>query len=233
MTAVLPPSTLWNSMPGWGIAANLLPPEIVAQRRIRVLRRWIAVALVGVLALCVTGYIYANMQRAAAQRTLSAEQQHTTQLRADRRSYANIERMQGTIAQVQSRISTLMTGDIDVSGLITRLAAAAPRGVTISQLSLTLTTPNAKGSQSKASGVGALDTSGIKQIGTITMTGAAPSLVSVAAYVDRLQTVPGLLAVFPTSASLQGPTAQFSLLFSLGETLHSHRYDTAATAVKR
>ncbi len=38
--------TLWNSTPGWGIAANLIPPELINARKLKVLRKFMAAGIV-------------------------------------------------------------------------------------------------------------------------------------------------------------------------------------------
>ena len=43
--------TLWASMPGWGIVADLTPPELVESRRLKALRKLIAVCLGAVVLL--------------------------------------------------------------------------------------------------------------------------------------------------------------------------------------
>ena len=53
-------------MPGWGIVADLTPPELIAARGLRVLRKRIVAALVVIVLLCAGGYVWAAAKDNAA-----------------------------------------------------------------------------------------------------------------------------------------------------------------------
>jgi hypothetical protein len=226
------PQQLWSTMPGWGIVANLLPPEVILARRIRVLRKLMTMVLIAVVVLGCLGYGYAFWQAHRASATLSAEQNRGSQLTAQQDKYANVVRIEGNVANVKSQIATLLADDVDFSTLIVRVGGKLPHGATISQMSVTL----AVGSQpAAASGTDSsvLDTSGHPHIGAITLTGQAGNLDQVAAFVSSLATVPGIVGVFPTSqqggATSQrggGAAVQFNVALTLTDQVLSHRYTT-------
>ena len=66
MTALAAPERLWVMAAGWGIAADLTPPEIVSARRLSRLRRWIAIALAGLAVLVAGGYGLAMIENNTA-----------------------------------------------------------------------------------------------------------------------------------------------------------------------
>jgi hypothetical protein len=221
------PKEVWNSMPGWGIVANLLPPEIIAARRIRVLRKRIITALIAVLVLCMAGYGYAFWQAHTASSALQSERATTAQLQQEQRKYADVVKIQGTIATVRKQVGSLLANDVDFAKLLDTVSTAAPSGVAVSQLFVTVDSTTAKSASGTAVGGGALDTSGRKHIGSILLTGIAHDLGQVAAYVDKLAATPGLVGVFPTSQQVSGKSVQFTLQLVPTDQLLSHRYDAS------
>lgn len=227
------PKELWSSMPGWGIVADLLPPEILAARRVRVLRKRIITALVAVVVLCIAGYGYAFWQAHKASTALESEQAATAQLQQQQRRYAEVVKIQGSIAAVGKQVGTLLANDVDFEALLNSVTAHAPAGVSLSQLSVTLDAVTSKSTTGGVAVGGAvLDTSGRKHIGSILLTGQASDLAQVAAYVDRLTATPGLVGVFPTSQQVTGKAVQFTLQIVPTDQLLSHRYDATKTGGK-
>jgi hypothetical protein len=236
MTATMAPPTskeVWNSMPGWGIVANLLPPEIIAARRIRVLRKRIVTALIAVVVLCIAGYGYAFWQAHTASSALDVERQATARLVQEQRRYAPVVKIQGSIALVNKQVSSLMGSDVDFAKLMSSIVKQEPAGLTLSQLSVTIDSGTAKGGSSggAAGGTagGVLDTSGRKHIGSIVLTGQAASVGQVADFVDKLSAVPGLVGVLPTSQQGGATGVQFSVQLIPTDQVLSHRYDSTTT----
>lgn len=232
MTLTAPPaSQLWSTMPGWGITANLLPPEIVAARRLRSVRKMIVLAMVLVVILGAAGYAYAVFQQRGAESALAAEQATTTELVAKQHKYAEVVQISGDILQIKSELATAMTGDVDTAKLISAVIKQLPRGGTVSQVELALQTSTAaQGAPAAETGGAALDTSGQLHIGTMSLTGTARSMPDVAAFVTRLGAVPGVVGVFPSSQGTATGAVQFTVLLTVTDRVLSHRYDAAAVA---
>ncbi len=216
------PAPLWTAMPGWGIAADLTPPEVVRARRVAVLRRWVAVALAGVLLACGAGYVLAARERAAADAELALVTDRTTQLQAVGRSYSDVVAIQNWVTRTQSRIATTMQADVDLVALIGQLQGSLPATMTISQQSITISPSGVAGAAS------ALDQSGSARIGTVTMNGTGQTLNDLSDYIDRLQAVPGLVDVMPLANAVSGDGTtgtQFSLTLGLTDAVLSNRYE--------
>ncbi|MGH3632133.1 MAG: hypothetical protein ACRDRL_32415 [Sciscionella sp.] len=236
MTAVLT-KNLWHSMPGWGIVANLLPPELLEARRAHALRRLVAFGAVGVVVLAIIGYGFAAWRGHSASNALSRAQDTTHSLTAEQGKYNEVVQIQGSLAQVQSQISTLMADDVQFSGVVGSLRSDLLPGMAISQLSAQVDTGTTGTSTAGSSGTGAnsgavLNTSPDKTIGTMTMTGTAIRFSDVSAYIDKLSAVTGLVQVYPISNAAGTAGVQFSLQITLTDKLLSHRYDTAAKGPK-
>jgi hypothetical protein len=220
--------TQWNSMPGWDIAVDLIPPELVNARRLTVLRKLMAAGIIALLVLCAGGYYLATRDNASAAADLAAVQDQTAQLQAQGRQYSGVVSIQGSVSQVETQIAQVMSGDVDLAGLMGAVQNALPSTMTISQESITISIAAVAGGAS-ATPSGGLDTSGLPRIGTISLTGTGQTLNDLSDFVDRLSTVPGLVDVLPISntASETG-TTQYNLTIALTDELLSHRYDVGA-----
>lgn len=232
MTLATPSTQLWKTMPGWGVTANLLPPEIVTARRLRVLRKIMLAVIGAVLVLGAAGYGYAMMQKRSAESDLAAAENATTQLQGQQRKYAEVVQIGGTVSQIKTQLATLMTADVDFAKVIDAVLAQQPRGGAVTQLQLSLTAVGSTGTgaapQSTASGV--LDTSGRVHIGAISLTGTTGSMADVPLFVTRLSTVPGIVSVYPTSQQANDKTIEYTVQLTVTDQVLTHRYDVAGTA---
>ncbi|MEP7180298.1 MAG: hypothetical protein ABI775_14520, partial [Pseudonocardiales bacterium] len=142
MTALLSPpldSQLWSSMPGWGIVADLTPPELITARHLRVLRKIIVLALSLTVVLCAAGYVLARQRHVAAAGRLDDANLRTTQVHKQTNAYAGITRIQGTVAAVQGQVASLMKDDVNLATLVKKIRSTLPASMSISSLSVTLT----------------------------------------------------------------------------------------------
>ena len=62
---------LWSAMPGWGIAADLIPPELINARQLKVLRKLMAAGIVALLVVCAGGYYLAAAENSSASADLA------------------------------------------------------------------------------------------------------------------------------------------------------------------
>jgi hypothetical protein len=231
MTAVITrpdASAVVRSMPGWHVVANLTPPEVIASHHLRMLRRIIAAALLGVILLCVAGYAWAFLKTSTAQDEADAASAGTTVLQLQAKKYPGITRIEEAVDSVKGEVASVMKPDVDMQALIGKIHAALPKTMSIASLTLTLT-PVAAGGTSGSVG---LDTSGRTQIGTVTMTGSGRTLNDLPAFVDRLVRVPGVVNVMPGSNQDSSGVVSYSVTTSLTDQLYSHKYDVVTTGGK-
>lgn len=220
------PRELWSTMPGWGIVANLIPPEVLQARRVRAIRKMMAYLLCVLVLIAGIGYGYAFYRSQQAAETLAAEQSRTSQLLAQQKRYADVTLLQGTVAGVRTELSQLLESDVDMSALVNSVLKQLPAGATVSQLAVTMSAP--AGQQAKAnpaSGTASLDTAGRPHIGLITVTGQALRVPDVSTLVDRLGILPGFLDPYPTSNTTNDKGTLFTIQFTINDSLLSHRYD--------
>ena len=236
MTTQAHPNQPWSSMPGWGIVADLTPPELIASRHLKVLRKWIATGLVIMLLACVAGYVLATQKRSSASNALESVQARTAQLEADARKYGGITKLQGTVTAVQAQVSQLMSGDVDLVKLMGGISSSLPATMTIKQEAVTISLAGAAssgkaGTTTSKSGSG-LDTSGNTPIGNVTISGVSHTLDDLAVYVDRLAAIPGVVDVVPLSNVVDATGVQYSVSLTLTDKLLSHRFDVSKNGGK-
>jgi hypothetical protein len=224
MTVTVKQPELVSAMPGWSIAADLIPPELINARRLRVLRKLMAAGVFLLLMLCAVGYYLAAQQNSNASSELATIQDRTAQLVGAGSGYADVVLIQGSVRQVQTQIGQLMGGDVDLAALMGELRSNLPATMGITEETITISTAGVASADSSAA-AGSLDTSGLPRIGTITISGTGQSLDDLSDYVDRLNTITGLVDVLPI-ANIAGPSGtQFSVTMGLTDALLSHRFD--------
>lgn len=218
---------LWTSLPGWGIAADLTPPELINKRQLKVLGKLMALGLVLLVLACAGGYYLAASDRSAASADLQAAQGRTTDLNRVGRSYSSVVAIQGSVSQVQTQVAQVMGGDVDLVALLVELESNLPKTMVITQEAITISTAGVAAAATGAATGSGLDTSGLPRIGTLTISGTGRTLDDLSDYIDDLQTIPGLVDVLPVSNTAASATSgtQFSITVGLTNALLSHRFD--------
>lgn len=225
MTALARPTEPWAVQPGWGIHVDLTPPELLNSRQLRILRKIIVTAVVAVVVLCAGGYVLATRDRSDAQSKLDAARLRTSQLLNDVTKYSTVTTIENRGTQIKSQIAALMTADVALPEIVSRIGGALPNGVAITNATTTISLAGVNGSAT--AGPTTDITSGHRRIGDVKLTGTASSLDAVSIYVDRLQAIKGIVDVVPTSNTHDDQGVQFTISLGLDDRLLSHRYDVS------
>jgi Tfp pilus assembly protein PilN len=207
MTTTMAPVPAASAMRILPIAANLLPTEIVASRHGRRLRRAVIAALAGVVALLAAWYGLAVYQTGTARDGLATAQDTEQGLVRQQQSYTDLVETQARSKAIAAELASLMASDLRWSRLLSALQAAAPTGVSVTGVTGALDTNDSTGTAAKA--VPGRSTTDV--LGTLTVTGTAPTRAAVAAYVDALAKVRGLANPLVGSATLENNVVQYSV----------------------
>ncbi|HEV7206661.1 MAG TPA: hypothetical protein VGN18_18795 [Jatrophihabitans sp.] len=229
MTAVALPETglnIWSSMPGWGIVADLTPPELILTRRLRKLRRYILIALAFVVLFCALGYVYAAQQSSSAADDLDAASAQTTQLQHAANKYGGITRIESAVSSIKGQVGSVMATDVDIAGLNASIAGSLPQHMTLQSVSISVTKPGSTQS------VSTTDASGHTIVGMVTVTGQGRTLDDLPDFVDRLSRITGVVNVLPGTNNAQGGQTVFGLTFAITDQLYTHRYDASSKGAK-
>jgi Tfp pilus assembly protein PilN len=214
MTATLVPPTAAPKTPASdlrfvAIRANLLPDEVVSARQAEVVRKQVLLALVVVLVLLLGWFGLSWWQTSSANGDLDSSQRQGIALQNQQAQFAPLVKVQSDVADIQSELQRLMIGDLSWKRMLTTLRAEAPTGVTITSVSGTLTVLAAAASGQLDATI--LNASGKPTVGLLTVSGTAPDKRSVAAYADRLATVPGLTAPLISSVEATAHPITFTV----------------------
>ncbi|HVQ89814.1 MAG TPA: hypothetical protein VMU51_02150 [Mycobacteriales bacterium] len=171
------------------IAADLLPLEVVESRRDRRVRGVVLVALASFVAVLVAWYALSAYQTSQARAALATAQQSGDAMLRQQRVYSEVVKVQAESAVITVQLASLLANDLQWSRLLDKVVASRPVGVTLTGVTGALT-PTVQAAGSAA--IVLPDTTGERQVGTLTISGSAPDTVTVAAYVDALGKVKGL-----------------------------------------
>jgi Tfp pilus assembly protein PilN len=223
-TALLPPeSTAVPAGPAprmLAISANLLPPEIIAVRRARKVRRLVLVSLGIFTAALAAWYGLATVQTGLARDELARAEREVLQLQNQQRNFTELVAVQAESTAIAKQLSELTASDLQWSQLLASLQQTAPEGVRLTSVTGTLA---AKG-DAQAAGGQLPRTSGEKVVGSLTVAGTAPSKELVARYVDALGKVPGLANPLLGDVTTQGSRVQFSVRLDITQTALGGRH---------
>jgi Tfp pilus assembly protein PilN len=185
------------------IRANLLPDVVIGRRRLREIKRMIAVALALVLVLMLAWYLFAVLQTSSARSDRDSAKRKAVSLTKQSQQFAPLIAAQNQSLAIKTELTKLMVGDLQWKNMLAVIRAKAPGGVVVNSITATVTTGGApSGSTSSVGGgLGVLNQTGKLQVGTLTIVGSAPDKNSVAAYLDALTKVPGLAAPYPASVT--------------------------------
>lgn len=166
------------------VRVNLLPPEVEAQRRLRRLQTWLAVALL--VALAVVGGLYwqASREVATAQAELTAVQAEQATLARQVAQYAEVPAVFRLVESAQAQLSDVKAPEVHWSTYLTDLSLRVPSSVWLTQMQVTQNYAGAAGASGGAASADPLAPT--DTIGTITYTGYALSQRDVATWLDAL-----------------------------------------------
>jgi Tfp pilus assembly protein PilN len=211
------PTSTWEARPGWGIAVDLTPREVVQARQVKVHKRLIALGLVLVLAVCAGLALITFDSRSSAEEAESAAELQTTQLTAETNKYSVLTTMQRVIDQVQTQVATLMADDVDFVNLMARIRTALPKELTLDNASVVLTAP--------VPAAGGTVVTGPQTIGTVSLAGTAGRIRDVTPFVAALNQLRGVVNVVPQSVSKTEDGVTFTFTMNITDELYTHRFD--------
>jgi Tfp pilus assembly protein PilN len=210
MTTTMAPVPAASALRILPITANLMPREIVESRQGRRLRRAVIAGLAGVVVMLAAWYGLAVFQTSGARSDLATAQDTVQDLTRQQKTYDKLVETQAKSQAISTELASLMATDLRWSRLLASLRTAAPTGVSVTGVTGTLNnnaTTNAKATANTT--VPGQATTGA--VGTLTVTGTAPSRAAVAAYVDALAKVRGLANPLVGSATMENTVVQFSV----------------------
>jgi type II secretory pathway pseudopilin PulG len=129
---------------------NLLPPEVRSARGLRVIQRWLVIALIVVAVICVGLVGWAMLNKSNAQDELEQAQQRTAELTAEVATYAEVPQVEASLDRAWSAQVLGMSSDVLWAERVGAIAALLPNDMKIESFDVvmpsvtdpTLTTEN-------------------------------------------------------------------------------------------
>ena len=178
---------------GYPVArVNLLPTEILAERRLRRTQLGLGAVVLGVVGAVAAGFVLAASSAATAEDELAAEQARTKVLTDEQSEYAEVPLVLGQVEAAQAARATAMTTDVLWYEYLSHLSASYPQDVWMRDLTATVATPDAS---AVAAGVA---TPGF---GTLVVNGTSKVHTGVADWMDVVEATPGLANPMYTEAT--------------------------------
>jgi Tfp pilus assembly protein PilO len=203
------------------IRADLLPQEVIDSRRARKVRRAIVAALAGLVLVLAGWYGMAIHQTSDARAGLSGAQDEVQVLQRRQTDYADLVKTQAESGSIKAQLGTLLADDLPWSTVVKNVLDATPGGVTVNDVTADLTAGKAT---TGAPAVELPNTTGKTIVGSITVTGHAPSKTAAAAYVDALARINGLGNPYVTSAMPPGGEVDFTVRLDVTNAILGGRF---------
>jgi type IV pilus assembly protein PilN len=163
---------------------NLLPPEIMADRRFRMLQRRLVIGGVAVVALCAAAVVWAQLGVSGAQSDLAAIQAQGTALRAQQAKYAGVPLTLAELDRVKAAREAALGSDVAWYRFLSDLAINTPPDTELSSVVITMS--------GKTTLTAATDPLSPAGLGVVKVTGQAVRFTDVAAWLDAVDQVHGL-----------------------------------------
>ncbi|WP_066517716.1 hypothetical protein [Curtobacterium ammoniigenes] len=203
---------------------DLLPTEVHVERRARAIARraWLGVIVVVVIAGLGVGAATIGAVQSAVK--LGLDENQGTSILQQQVQYANVRVLHREVALLQAAQGVGGGEEIDWSTYLTRIAAALPAGVSITNISITSSSPIAAFGQSAAP----LDKA---RVATIDLTVSSSSIPAVPDWTAALGQITGASNLSITSitggSSSSGPTAyQAHIAFDINADAFDNKYKT-------
>ena len=227
--AVVPFAGPWTLRPGWGIAVDLTPPQLLATRKARTVRKLVAAGLGLIVAALVAGYFVAARDRASAQDSLAGAQVRGAQLHANLDSFADITRIHGTVVSVRQQLSTVLAGNVAIDELLARIRAALPGDMTMQSASVTV---SLTGAIAAGGGGAGLNDPEHPRIGNVALNGTSHDLGDLSEFVEHLQRQAGLVDVVPLTNTADKSGGAYSVALGFTDELQSAPLTDTPVGVK-
>ncbi|TFD34762.1 hypothetical protein E3T37_16515 [Cryobacterium sp. TMT2-10] len=200
---------------------DLLPLEVRKERTAKVMRRRLALGVVGVLALVIAGSVAATAMSLQAQTQLADEQARTVGLLAEQSKYIKVRNVQDQVTLVEAAQQVGASTEIDWKKYLEDVQATLPQGVTIDAITVDSASPLAIYDQPTLPLQGS-------RVATVSFTATSAVLPDVPTWLNALATLPGYADALPSSANLDETTKTYkvNITMHINDAAFSKRFAT-------
>ncbi len=203
------------------VRVDLLPPEIVAARRVATLVRQVVAAGALTVLAAAGAVVWSQTQVASAQADLDGVQATTASLQAQQARYADVPRTLTAIQQVKAARTAAMGSEVLWPTYLSVLATVTPDGVWFDSFTATLDAGASPAHDGATTGASPGATSGAAPgapsattIGTLHVEGSGTKYPDVSSWMDAFQAVRGFGLPSLAAASSKDSTGKTSVTFT-------------------
>jgi Tfp pilus assembly protein PilN len=203
------------------VRVDLMPPEVLADRKFRKARGGMVLAVVGTLALTGGVFWFAANDADRAAEELAVEQARTTQLNAEAAQYAAVPAILASVDRAETALDIAMATDIEWYRYLSQVGVLAPEGVWFTNITMVSVPPTGQAGSDPLAPADA--------VGDVQTTGAALTYEDVATWMDNVQSVTGLDHVLfanagVTEEQVEEPYVEFLVTTKVLPEAYSDRY---------
>jgi hypothetical protein len=206
------------------VAVNLLPVEVIEARRTRRIQRTVLVLLVVFVVLLAGWYGFARVQTELARAELADAKANTERLTKQQDAFADLQQVQRDSGAIERQLAQLMSSDMTWPSLLQGLRQAAPSGLVLTGITVTLEASRTVGP--------AAANSANPTVAFVTVTGLGTSKPQIAGYVDTLAKLTGVANPFITSVAAGEKGLDFSVKLDVTSALLGGRFTPSTKAAK-
>jgi len=201
---------------------NLLPPEVRAARGLRATKRWLAISLIVTVIACIGVFGLALVSSAQADAELAEAQAETTRLQEAQAQYAEVPVVLAALASATDARTIGMSTDVQWKSYVDAIAAVLPANVSFDSMTLTAATP-------MIPAPAPIDPLQLPSVGQIQFEARTSVVPDTSAWIDSLNSVPGLRDAWVSSATVtedeSGIYYTVSATVQVSDAAYSHRFD--------
>ena len=206
------------------LAANLLPVEVMEARRSRRVRRTVLVLLAVFAVLLAAWYGFTRVQTELARTDLADAKANTERLTRQQDAFDELQQVQRDTATIERQLAQLMANDMSYPTLVRALRQAAPGGLILTGITVTLDASRAGG--------GIAARSAGTPVAFVAIAGVGTSKPQVATFVDALGKVAGIADPYITSVAASENGLDFNVQVKVTEALLGGRFTPSTKATK-
>jgi hypothetical protein len=186
---------------------HLLPPQVLARKKGRALRRRLGVGLIAVIILVVLGIGLASLSLASSQSALLTAQQESSSILQEQAKYGDVLKVKADAATIQSGQKQATAQEILWQPFISSFEATLPADASITTLSASIDSPFAVAPPVTVPLEG-------PRVATVTAT-LAMDQSDIAGWLDTLPALKGFVDVTPNSVTLVPDADNYAVSITL------------------
>lgn len=200
---------------------SLMPPEVLARRRGKAVRRSLLWAVLGVVLITCAGVAGTAVLGFRAQLDLAAAQAQTSDLLAEQSQYKEVRKVQDQVTLVEAAQQVGASTEIDWKDYLQKVQATLPPDVTLATVTIDSATPLATYAQPTAPLLGA-------RVATLSFEASSPTLPVVPTWLNALATLPGFADATPGSVTLDQTSGAYTvdITMHINESAFDRRFET-------